>query len=139
MLKASSRQIISVILALMPTEQELQISQKKTRRLPISVTVFTLKLTTRRFTMKQLFLILSLSLFVTACAAPSGSNNRLPTDEEVELFNQTAAYDDQIVCSYEVVLGSVMRRRLCYSRIQIAERDERMAIFQDQARDDLDF
>jgi len=92
--------------------------------------------------MKQFFLILSLILFVTACAAPSGGSrtvNRLPTDEEVELWNQTASFDDQIVCSFEVPLGSAMRRRTCYNRAQIAERAEGMAARQNQARDDLDF
>ena len=94
--------------------------------------------------MKQLLLILSLVLFVAACASTSSNSdittvNRLPTDEEVVAWNQTHDFDDQIVCSIETRLGSTMRRRVCYTRAQIAETAEQNAILQDQARDDRDF
>ena len=89
--------------------------------------------------MKQLILLFPLISLITACAAGAGSSNRLPTNEEVAIFNETAAYDDQIVCRREVELGTQFRRRVCRTRIQMTEIDERMSALQDRQRDDVDF
>lgn len=89
--------------------------------------------------MSRIIVLLGLASLITACAESAGrTTNRLPTDEEVAAYNATAEFDDQIVCSFERELGSSFRRRVCYTRAQIREREEGLDSFGALGRGNLD-